>query len=100
MTQEEAVEYALSEEEEPTPRSPKTSEEPSVGEQQAVLLTRREREVATLVRQGLTNRQICAELVISERTVDAHVCKILKKLGLRSRAQIAAWVAGQQEALP
>jgi non-specific serine/threonine protein kinase len=53
-------------------------------------LTRREREVAYLVARGLTNRQISEELFISERTVHAHVRKILKKLGLRSRAQIAA----------
>jgi DNA-binding NarL/FixJ family response regulator len=53
-------------------------------------LTRREREVAYLVACGLTNRQISEELFISKRTVEAHVRKILKKLGLRSRAQIAA----------
>jgi DNA-binding NarL/FixJ family response regulator len=47
------------------------------------------REVAYLVACRLTNRQISKELFISERTVDALVRKILKKLGLRSRAQIA-----------
>jgi predicted ATPase/DNA-binding CsgD family transcriptional regulator len=56
-------------------------------------LTRREQEVAALVGRGLTNRQISAQLVLSEHTVAKHVRKILKKLGLHSRAQIAAWVA-------
>jgi len=59
------------------------------------LLTRREQEVAALVGRGLTNRQISAQLVLSEHTVAKHVRKILKKLGLHSRAQIAAWVAKQ-----
>ena len=59
------------------------------------LLTPREREVATLLAQGLTNRQIAGELVISERTADAHVANILSKLGFRSRAQIATWAVEQ-----
>jgi DNA-binding CsgD family transcriptional regulator len=53
------------------------------------VLTRREREVALLVARRLTNRQIAKELVISEHTVAAHLRRILKKLGLRSRAQIS-----------
>jgi non-specific serine/threonine protein kinase len=48
--------------------------------------------VATLVARGLTNRQIAAALVISERTADVHVSNILNKLTLSSRAQLAAWV--------
>lgn len=55
-------------------------------------LTRREREVATLLLRGLSNRHIAEELVISERTAETHVCRILSKLGLDSRAQIAAWI--------
>jgi DNA-binding CsgD family transcriptional regulator len=55
-------------------------------------LTAREREVATLVAQGKTSREIAELLVISERTAEAHVSNILGKLGLTSRAQIAAWV--------
>lgn len=54
-------------------------------------LTPREREVAALVAQGLTNRQIGAALVITEGTARLHVKHILQKLGFRSRAQIAAW---------
>jgi DNA-binding NarL/FixJ family response regulator len=59
-------------------------------------LTCREEEVAVLVARGLTNRQISQELSLSERTVHAHVRKILKKLGLSSRTQVATWVAEQQ----
>jgi DNA-binding CsgD family transcriptional regulator len=53
-------------------------------------LTRREREIAALIAQGLTNRQIGARLVIAERTVDTHVGRILAKLGCTRRAQAAA----------
>jgi len=56
-------------------------------------LTPREREVRVLVAQGLTNRQISRQLSISERTAANHVAKILKKLGLRSRSQIASLAA-------
>ncbi|MFH8223966.1 ATP-binding protein [Streptomyces sp. NPDC018057] len=55
-------------------------------------LTRRETEVAELVAQGMSNREIADELVISQRTADAHIQHILTKLGFRSRAQIVAWV--------
>jgi DNA-binding CsgD family transcriptional regulator len=55
-------------------------------------LTRRELQVAALVARGLTNRQIAAELVISEGTVGVHLEHIFGKLELRSRAQLAAWV--------
>ena len=57
------------------------------------LLTARQHEVAALIARGLTNRQIAFRLVVAERTVDAHVERILRKLGFASRAQIAAWVA-------
>jgi non-specific serine/threonine protein kinase len=55
------------------------------------LLTVRELQVAGLVAQGLTNRQIAERLVISARTADRHVSNILAKLGLATRAQVAAW---------
>jgi predicted ATPase/DNA-binding CsgD family transcriptional regulator len=54
-------------------------------------LTRREREVAALVAEGLTNRQIAERLFISERTADSHLEQIRQKLGVRSRSQIATW---------
>jgi non-specific serine/threonine protein kinase len=56
-------------------------------------LSQREREVAALIAQGLTNRQIAAQLAMSRRTADTHVSHILGKLGLASRAQIAARLA-------
>jgi predicted ATPase/DNA-binding CsgD family transcriptional regulator len=56
-------------------------------------LTGREWEVARLVTEGLSNREIGKALGISERTVDAHVQHILDKLDFRSRTQVAAWVA-------
>ncbi len=54
-------------------------------------LSRRETEVAKLVAEGLTNRQIAERLVISERTAQNHVQHILTKLGFATRSQIAAW---------
>ncbi len=54
-------------------------------------LTTRELEVAALLAQGNSNRSIAALLVVSERTVEAHVSNILAKLGFTSRAQIAVW---------
>jgi len=56
----------------------------------------READVARLVADGLTNKQIGARLFISERTVDSHVRSILNKLGFSSRAQVAAWLAADQ----
>jgi non-specific serine/threonine protein kinase len=54
-------------------------------------LTAREREVAVLVAQGLSNRQIAERLIITPGTAGVHVTHILDKLGLHTRAQIAAW---------
>jgi DNA-binding NarL/FixJ family response regulator len=55
-------------------------------------LGKREADVARLVADGLTNKQIGTRLFISDRTVDSHVRSILNKLGFSSRAQIAAWM--------
>jgi non-specific serine/threonine protein kinase len=55
-------------------------------------LTTREREIAVLVAHGLSNRDIAARLVISKRTVDAHVNHIFAKLGLSSRVQLTVWL--------
>ncbi|HKY53156.1 MAG TPA: response regulator transcription factor, partial [Anaerolineales bacterium] len=54
-------------------------------------LTPREREVARLVAEGKSNREIAEALVLSERTVENHVGNILMKLGFDSRAQVAVW---------
>ena len=56
-----------------------------------VVLSSREAEVARLVAEGLTNRQIAERLVISDRTAENHVRHILTKLGFATRSQIAAW---------
>jgi DNA-binding CsgD family transcriptional regulator len=53
-------------------------------------LTAREREVADLVVQALSNREIAESLVLSERTVESHVRSILGKLGLTNRAELIA----------
>jgi non-specific serine/threonine protein kinase len=55
-------------------------------------LTSREREIAALVAEGLSNREIAARLVISKRTVDAHVEHIYAKLSISSRVQLANWL--------
>jgi DNA-binding CsgD family transcriptional regulator len=92
MSMDQAIDYALSEEKPTSPISP-APERPSADE--APHLTRREREVAALVAQGFTSRQIASKLVVSERTVDNHVANILKKFSLRSREQIAARMVEQ-----
>lgn len=80
MERREAVAFAL---DEPTAVAANISE---------TSLTKREQQVANLVAQGLTNRQIATKLVISQRTAQGHVEHILTKLGFTSRTQIAAWV--------
>ncbi|HEX2150151.1 MAG TPA: LuxR C-terminal-related transcriptional regulator, partial [Actinomycetota bacterium] len=67
----------------------RTGEEPKGWEK----LTRREREVAALVAEGLSNREVAERLFISERTVESHVGSILSRLGFNSRAQVAVWMA-------
>lgn len=78
-----AIEYALAEEE-----SSSGPEKAPSGEKEDTL-SPREQEVAALVARGLTNRRIASELSISERTAATHVGRILKKLGLRSRDEVA-----------
>jgi non-specific serine/threonine protein kinase len=61
------------------------------GQRDRNMLTARERAVAALVANGLSNRDIAHALFIGERTVETHVGNVLGKLGFASRAQIAAW---------
>lgn len=72
----------------------RTSVPQLLAERPAPALTGREFEVAHLVADGLTNRQIGRRLGISERTAERHVENLRAKLGLASRTQVAAWVAG------
>ncbi len=90
ITIDQVISYAL-EEREPTP-------EPGTAPDLGLALTRREREVADLIAQGLSNKAIAENLVIARRTAEAHVEHILGKLGFSSRAQIAAWVAEHRSA--
>jgi DNA-binding CsgD family transcriptional regulator/tetratricopeptide (TPR) repeat protein len=94
MTLDEAIEYALasadvsaakdSTEKRDAARGGPSTEHPGP-------LTAREREVAVLVAQGVSNREIATRLFISERTAQTHVQHILDKLGFTSRTQIATW---------
>jgi predicted ATPase/DNA-binding SARP family transcriptional activator/DNA-binding CsgD family transcriptional regulator len=90
MGLEQVVEYAIYEDDATTP----TSQSPNELEDHAQppSLSRREGEIADLVARGLTNRQIASDLSISEHTAATHVRRILKKLGLQSRAQIRSWL--------
>jgi pimeloyl-ACP methyl ester carboxylesterase/DNA-binding CsgD family transcriptional regulator len=60
-------------------------------------LTKRQAEVARLVSQGLTNREIAQQLGIDERSAEGHVERIRIRLGVRSRAQVAAWWVASKE---
>jgi DNA-binding CsgD family transcriptional regulator/tetratricopeptide (TPR) repeat protein len=82
MSPEQAVQLALA--------APVPADGPRVDDD-LQLLTRREREVSRLVAEGLTNRQICHALSISERTVGSHIEHIMTKLNARSRTRIAVW---------
>lgn len=84
MTVDEAIAFALDEE---LPGNP--SRETEFG---STLLTPREREIALLIADGLSNKQIASRLTISTRTAEGHVEHILSKLGFTSRTQVAAWV--------
>jgi DNA-binding CsgD family transcriptional regulator len=57
----------------------------------APTLTARQREVAALIAEGCTNREIGLRLGIAERSAEAHVERIRNRMDFRSRAQIAAW---------
>ena len=63
----------------------------ALDEQVPTGLTRREREVALLVAEGMSNREIAQRLVISQRTAESHIEHVLRKLGYASRAEIAGW---------
>jgi len=73
----------------------KTVRSPGADDGPLGTLSQREREVVALVAMGMSNREIAERLVISEMTADSHVSHILRKLGFRSPAQVAAWAVDQ-----
>lgn len=88
------VKYALGEGDSGhRPPEPTTTPRPLNG---GTGLTRRETEVAALIAEGLANQQIADRLVIARRTAEGHVERILGKLGLTNRTQIAAWVTAHR----
>jgi DNA-binding NarL/FixJ family response regulator len=91
MTLDEAIDYAHQEKK---PDAVEPAVEPSAGAA-AAMLTPREREVAALLARGLTNSQIATALSMAPRTADTHVSRILQKLGLASRAHVAAMINPQ-----
>jgi len=88
LTYEHALAEALDQPQPATPSQSPARHSPSP-------LTRREQQIAQLVARGLRNKEIAAELVISQRTAETHVENILTKLGFTSRGQIATWLARQ-----
>ena len=84
---------------EAAPTSPPRPTTPAVDERTPLTpLTRREHHVAVLVGNGMSNKEIARALVVSRRTAEAHVQRILVKLGFSNRAQIAAWIADRHHA--
>jgi non-specific serine/threonine protein kinase len=81
MTLEELIEEGL--------REPETDGE--------VALTIRERQIADLIAEGMTYREIGQHLIISRRTVESHVANVKAKLGVSRRALIVAWVIDHQQ---
>jgi len=93
MSPDRVVAYCLGREPEtPIGASPRDAGPPASDDDPLAALTSREREIADLVARGLKNREIAATLVLSRRTVEAHVQRVLIKLGFTSRSQVAALV--------
>ncbi|HTK62571.1 MAG TPA: LuxR C-terminal-related transcriptional regulator [Pseudonocardia sp.] len=88
-----AVAYALGE---PAPavRAATTGAPGAAGGE---VLSKRELQVAELLTEGLSSREIAARLTIAPRTADSHVEHIRTKLGFTSRAQITAWLVARRE---
>jgi len=101
LSMHEAVRYALTSagavSQAPEPVSP-AGQSAGVPPSPMSALTAREQQIAMLITRGLSNRAIADELVISPATAARHVANILGKLGLSSRAQVAAWTADRRSA--
>jgi len=86
MTIDEGVAFAVADQQ--APRSA-----PAVKAASHTELTPRQLEIARLIAEDLTNRQIADRLFLSERTVETHITNMLNKLGLNSRVQLSRWLA-------
>jgi DNA-binding NarL/FixJ family response regulator len=98
MSFEEAVEYALPKQIPVTPASPAPDQSSAV--KQSSTFNAWDREVAAMVVRGMSNRQIAQLLYLSERTIENHVSKILRRLEVASRTEIAAWATEQRLIAP
>jgi DNA-binding CsgD family transcriptional regulator len=87
MTIDEGVAFAVADKPAYKPAPPVKSAAPDTA------LTPRQLEIARLIADDLTNRQIADRLFLSERTVETHITNILNKLGLNSRIQLSRWIA-------
>ncbi|MFC0109230.1 helix-turn-helix transcriptional regulator [Kibdelosporangium aridum] len=97
LSRDDVVVYALQD----RPKVPGRRESPrtapaTAGESSGTRLTPREWQVAELVAQGLTDKQIAAALVIAQRTAEGHVQRVLAKLGFTNRVQVVAWFSSTQ----
>ena len=90
MPLEAAVQFALGQEAQASTPRPTTGQD--LG---GSILSKRERQVAALVARGLSNKDIAEELVISMRTAEGHVARIMDKLAVSSRAGVAGWVTAE-----
>jgi DNA-binding CsgD family transcriptional regulator len=93
LSLDQGVAYALGEQAATSSPAPSLTHVPGV-------LTRRERQVAELIAEGLSTREIATRLVISPRTAEGHIEHILTKLGFTSRTHIAAWAAARERPAP
>ncbi len=91
-----AVAYAFGE---PPPSTAEAANDAVLAEPESPL-TYRERQVAQLVAEGMSNKQIAAKLVVAQRTAEGHVERIMQKLGFTKRTQIATWVVTQGSSSP
>jgi non-specific serine/threonine protein kinase len=91
MTIDEGIAFAVADKPAPKPAPVKSAPDTA--------LTPRQLEIARLIADDLTNRQIAARLFLSERTVETHITNILNKLGLNSRIQLSRWIAELSETM-